>query len=111
MGGEGLSAAFESDVVSLAVSLYLEPDICSYCERRLNCCSADLEVSEVEKHNDDVRDDLEEARKEVTQDGTGDLVCQGGIIVLVPTDKPISEWQPIAGLELPHVMWHWPSGL
>ncbi len=35
----------------------------------------------------------------------GGTLCMGGYLVLVDTNKPIKEWQPVAKREVPWVMW------
>lgn len=37
----------------------------------------------------------------------GCKTAKGGSIVLVPTDKEIKDWKPIASIELPGLEWEW----
>ena len=65
-----------------------------------------MDVAEVEAQAAVVDVELAKARKELRGVSQGQ-VCQGGLIVLVPTDKPINEWQAIAERDLPSVEWIW----
>jgi len=49
-------------------------------------------------------------RRQLKADAS-DVVAHGGVVVLVPTDKPISEWAPIAKRSVTNVEWTWKENL
>jgi len=57
-----------------------------------------------------LRQDLQRTRSEL-QAHEGDGVVEGGQLVLVPTDKPISEWEPVARRDVPNMYWVWKGDL
>jgi len=64
-------------------------------------------MNTVETKVAEVEEELNKARAtlEINEDG---IVDRGALVVLVPTDKPIHEWEPIAQRHLPDVVWLWP---
>jgi len=68
--------------------------------------SAELPKADVTKKLQVVKHDLQAMRGQLKAEAGGN-VAHGGVVVLVPTDKPIHEWDPIATRELSHVEWIW----
>ncbi|GAB7339036.1 hypothetical protein MBLNU457_5698t2 [Dothideomycetes sp. NU457] len=71
---------------------------------------AELPKADVAKKLDVVKRDLQDMRGQLNAQAE-DKVAHGGVVVLVPTDKPIHEWDPIARRELSHVDWVWKEDL
>lgn len=74
--------------------------------------SADIPASDVESQKSTIEKEIAEVRAELlkSSDDGKNVVCEGGVIVLVPTYKPIDEWEPIGQRELSHIRWEWPDG-
>lgn len=66
--------------------------------------SSDLPEDEVRIKLDEVNSKISQAK----QANPDSLTAKGAEIWLVPTYKPIEEWQPIAKREVPYgVQWEW----
>lgn len=66
--------------------------------------SSDLPEDEVQLKLDEVSSIIFQAQ----QANPDSLSTKGGEIWLVPTSKPLAEWQPIAKREIPYgVQWEW----
>ncbi|PNS19871.1 Phosphoribosylaminoimidazole-succinocarboxamide synthase [Sphaceloma murrayae] len=72
----------------------------------LSLCYADVPREEAQKKIPGVLQDLVRAKAilKPARDGT---VARGGVIVLVPTDKEIEQWKPIASRKVDDVVWRW----
>lgn len=77
---------------------------------KLRQYSAELPKADVAKELDVVKRDLQATRGQLKAEAR-DIVARGGVVVLVPTDKPIHEWDPVARRELSHVNWVWKEDL
>ncbi|RMY39011.1 hypothetical protein D0865_12943 [Hortaea werneckii] len=70
----------------------------------LSLMYSDLPEDEVQIKLDEVNSEISQAK----QANPESLTARGGEIWLVPTYKPIEEWQPIAKREIPYgVQWEW----
>ena len=65
--------------------------------------SSDLPEDAVRGKLGEVEKTVQEAKKQ----HPGSTSAKGAAIWLVPTFKPIEEWQPIAKRDLPRVEWSW----
>ena len=54
-----------------------------------------------------VMDDLRKVRQDVGNDKENGWCCKAGSVILVPTDKPINEWNEIAIRHMPLIEWYW----
>lgn len=67
------------------------------------CVSADIPPSDVTAKLPKISDTIHSAQAM----SPGCQTAKGGSIVLVPTDKDIKDWQPMASRELPELEWSW----
>ncbi|KAI6997745.1 hypothetical protein KC363_g1667 [Hortaea werneckii] len=95
-GGEGLVGGGEQNEAWEWVREHYAP--------HLSLMYSDLPEDEVQLKLDEVNSIISQAQ----QANPDSLSTKGGEIWLVPTSKPLAQWQPIAKREIPYgVQWEW----